>query len=146
MCSKPVPMMIKGVSNQIKRLFDKRANQGAGELTGMNYAIINFVANNRKKGDIFQRDVEEEFNVRGPTATRILQLMEKKELIIREPVEGDGRLKRIVPTAKGTELAEENMLFMKKIDENILAGISDEDIEILKRAITKMSENLDKMI
>ena len=65
--------------------------------------VIGYLSEHEGK-DVFQRDLEEEFSVRRSTATGILQLMEKNELITREPVSHDARLKKLVLTPKAIEI------------------------------------------
>ena len=55
----------------------------------------------RKGQDVFQKDLETQFNVRGSTATEILKAMERKGLILREPLPQNKRAKKITLTPKG---------------------------------------------
>lgn len=52
----------------------------------MNGWVIVYLAHNSDR-DVFQRDLEERFNVRRSTVSNILSLMEKKGLIKRESVD-----------------------------------------------------------
>lgn len=57
--------------------------------------------------DVYQKDLELYFKVRPPTITANLNLMAKHDLILREPVKKDGRLKRLKLTEKGEEICNE---------------------------------------
>ena len=87
---------IRMLSNLIKRCMDDGMPP---ETTGMQGWIIGFLHRNEDR-DMFQRDVEAEFNIRRSTATGILQLMEKNGFLLREPVAYDARLKKLVLTPK----------------------------------------------
>ena len=50
--------------------------------------------------EIYQKDIEQEFKVSRATASNMLQLMERKGLIVRESVSCDARLKKISLTRK----------------------------------------------
>ena len=76
---------IRVLSNLIKRCMDDGMPP---ETTGMQGWIIGFLHRNEDR-DMFQRDVEAEFNIRRSTATGILQLMEKNGFLLREPVAYD---------------------------------------------------------
>ena len=52
--------------------------------------------------DVFQKDVEEEYSLRPPTATKILKDMEKNGLIRRETVPYDSEIKADRCDGKGT--------------------------------------------
>ena len=93
---------IRMLSNLIKRCMDDGMPP---ETTGMQGWIIGFLHRNEDR-DMFQRDVEAEFNIRRSTATGILQLMEKNGFLLREPVAYDARLKKLVLTPKALAVHE----------------------------------------
>ena len=74
------------------------------ETTGMQGWIIGFLHRNEDR-DMFQRDVEAEFNIRRSTATGILQLMEKTASSAGA-VAYDARLKKLVLTPKALAVHE----------------------------------------
>lgn len=137
-----IVFQIKGFNNQLKRLMiGNLINEEDNALTGMQYGIIRYIGQ-RENEEIFQRDIEKEFNIRRSTASGILQLMEKNGLIHRHSVKGDARLKRIVLTEKALEHHKQAEKKMKQIDNKIKLGISEEEIEIFLRILNKMKENL----
>ena len=83
---------IKSLSNLLKRQVDQSMSEiGIEPLTGMQGRIVGYLGHHQDQ-DVFQRDIEEEFQIRRSTATGILQLLEKKGLLERRPVARDGRL------------------------------------------------------
>ncbi len=56
------------------------------------------------KNDIFQKDIEEEFGLRPPTATALLKELEQRGLIRKEPVPYDARRKKIVVTEEALQV------------------------------------------
>lgn len=72
-------------------------------LSATNGWVIGFIAEHGDR-DIFQRDLETRFSIRRSTASKILQLMERKGLIERQSVDYDARLKKLVLTPKALEL------------------------------------------
>ena len=83
---------LKVVNNLIRRNLDVRfAEAGLDEVSGMQGPILDFVQGKSREKDVFQRDVEREFNIRRSTATVMLQNLEQKGLIVREPVDHAGR-------------------------------------------------------
>ena len=89
------------LSNQIKRQFDSSASKTG--VTGVQGRVLHYLLGQPREQEIFQKDLEEEFNLRRSSATGILQLMEKNGYIERVPVEYDARLKKIVVLPKGLE-------------------------------------------
>ena len=53
-------------------------------MSGTQGRVLHFILSNN--GDVFQKDIESEFNLRPSTATGILKLMEKNGVIRRESI------------------------------------------------------------
>ncbi len=58
-------------------------------------------------GDVFQKDIENHFGMTRSTASRVISLMVQKNLIIRENVLKDQRLKKLTLTDESKELCKE---------------------------------------
>ncbi|QQO07782.1 MarR family winged helix-turn-helix transcriptional regulator [Breznakiella homolactica] len=138
----PLVFRIKSLSNQIKRLLDKSAIAGNdANLTGMQYAILGYLAERDDGRDVFQRDIEAEFNIRRSTATGMLQLLEKNGYIKRGNVSGDARLKKITMTGSAKELNKVARANIKHIQGRLLKGISKEEMEQFYRVLEKITAN-----
>lgn len=74
---------------------------GLADVTVMHATIIIHLF---EHGETFQRDLENEFQVNRSTITKIVQAMESRGYIRREPVPYDRRLKRLVLTELGQSL------------------------------------------
>lgn len=133
---------IKTLSNLIKRRIDNSA-VFSEEVTGMHGWIIGFLYHNREKRDIFQRDIEAEFSIRRSTVTGILQLMEKNNLIRREPVEYDARLKKLVLTPKAIEIHEAIKKELNDLEEQLCKDLTKEELEAFFTVIRKMRKNIE---
>lgn len=92
--------LIQMLSHQMKRKNCIVTMIDGDSLTVMQKHILKFILLETLHREIYQKDIEEEFQIRKSTVTGILQLMEKNGFIYRESVEKDARLKRIVPTKK----------------------------------------------
>ena len=89
------------LSNLIRRHFSTFSFHDT--LSPAQGKTLHFILARSMDTDVFQKDVEEEYSLRPPTATKILKDMEKNGLIRRETVPYDARLKRIVVTEKGLQ-------------------------------------------
>ena len=133
---------IKTVHNLLKRDFESlHIHKEMKNITAMQKWIIGYLSDNDKK-DIFQRDIEEEFSVRRSTATGILQLMEKNNLIKREPVSYDARLKKLVLTKKALDIQNEINQEIKAHDKKLSKNISKDDLEIFFKVMKQIRKNL----
>lgn len=90
--------LIHKVAHKMKREID-HANQKLG-VSGVQGRIIGYVRCESKNRDVFQKDIEEHFELRGSSVTSTLQNLEKMGFIVRESIPTDQRLKRIVLTKK----------------------------------------------
>ncbi len=102
------------------------------------------IYDNMNKGDVFQRDLEARFNIRRSTATGILKLMEKNGLIVRETVEYDARLKRLVLTEKAVKLHETIVREIDIIENTMRQGLSQEEFDSFFNTIEKIKKNLNE--
>ena len=84
-----------------------RAN-GVEELTSMHGRILGYLYWSRPK-DVYQKDIEEHFNITRSSVAGIVKLMEQKGYILRQSVQGDARLKKLSLTDLGTQACEQSM-------------------------------------
>lgn len=127
-------------SNQIKR--ESEINAAHIGITRMQARIIYKVYEITKYREVFQKDIEEEYDIRRASATGILKLMEKNNLMKRESVEYDARLKKIILTDKAIALLEQIEKNAKLFEERLTQGISKEELAFFYSIIEKMSKNL----
>lgn len=111
------------------------------EVTGTNMRIIRFLKVNENR-DIFQKDVEKEFGITRSTASRVLVLMEEKDLVRRCSVESDARLKKLVLTEKSSRMADRMREIGEKTDAKLLEGFTEAEKETLCLFIDRMTKNM----
>ena len=138
-----IGFQLKSINNLIKRNLVMRFDKaGLTELVGMQGPVIGFIYDKGQGGPIFQRDIEQAFDVRRSTATVMLQNLEQKGYIVREAVEQDARLKRIVLTEKAIE---QNLRIRRQIDafhDELEQGLTDGEKEEFTRILNKIKKNL----
>ena len=115
------------------------------DLTIMQKHILKFILLETMHKDLYQKDIEEEFQIRKSTVTGILKLMEKHGYIYRESVEKDARLKKIVPTPKAEELRPILLKHIAFTENYLTKGISEEDVITCKKVLCQMYHNLSEM-
>ena len=87
---------IKRLSNGISR--EMCAAFGSGMFSGAQGRTLHFILATHQKEDLCQKDIDEEFGLRPPTASALLKELEQRGLIRKEPVPYDARRKKIVAT------------------------------------------------
>lgn len=139
---KHVGFEIRALSNLLKRRVDNVISKKYTQnVTGIHGWIIDYIYRYNHK-EIFQRDIEEEFSIRRSTATTILQLMEKNDLIVRKSVEYDARLKKLELTDKAVNLHKKICEDLKEIETQVVKGLSDEEIKTFFEVVEKIKVNL----
>lgn len=135
---------IKTISNLMKRRAEKSTSlRNAQKLTGMHSWVIGYLYHNRDKKEIFQRDIETEFSIRRSTVTGIIQLMEKNGLIVRESVDYDARLKKLVLTPKAIALHETIEKEIIEFETLLVKGLTEEEINSFLSTLEKMKKNIE---
>lgn len=134
---------IKSISNQMRRRIDMDVSKHDKDgVTGMQGMVIGFIYHNSEK-DIFQKDIETEFNIRRSTATGILQLMEKNGFIKRQPVSYDARLKKLILTEKAINTHKKIEAEIDNMEKRMANGLTDEEIETFFKLMDKISKNIE---
>ncbi len=140
-----IGFQIKSANNLIQRnLYVRFERAGLTELVGMQGPIIGYIYEKSIGGAVFQKDIEQAFDVRRSTATVMLQSLEQKGYIERRPVEHDARMKKIVLTDKAIE---QNMKILQQIDafnDELEKGLTDREKEIFTGILDKIKDNLNE--
>ena len=131
-------------SRLVKRYMDKDASKlYIVKITCTHGWALGFFFNNKDR-DVFQKDFEQEFNIRRSTASNILALIEKNGLIERKSVPYDARLKKITLTRKALDIQQEIDKAFEKLEDTMKKDISQEELEVFFRVIDKINSNLER--
>lgn len=128
------------LTKRIHRRIDKEAAKYG--VTGVQARILGFVHRNHDKKDIFQRDIEEELDIRRSSVTSVLQLMEKNGYIKRVSVSEDARLKKIMLTEKGLEIQRNVYNFILEFEKSLQDELSEAEMNILVSLIDRLSKKI----
>ena len=126
------------LSNKLRRKLDMLSSRA--EFSDSQGRTLHFLL--AQTEDVFQKDIEEEYSIRPSTATELLKQMEKNGLILRQSVPYDNRLKRIVLTDKALTYRQQVVEDLTALEETLVSGISEEDLEVFFNVIEKMMDNL----
>lgn len=134
---------IKCVSNMIRRKLDTTFSSPEFDgLTGTQNAMMGYIMDHEETQDIFQKDIEEEFNIRRSSATVMLQGLEQRGYIRRTQIEKDARLKKIELTEKARKLQKRVRSEIDQFHEQLEKDLSKEEKEEFFRLLDKIKSNL----
>lgn len=122
----------------INRAFHKN---GYG-ITYDQWSVLNTLA---KKQGITQIVVAEETNKEPASISRILKLLEKKELIEKLKDKKNKRAKRIYLTPKGDEVQKKATKTFNTIAKDGFNGVYEQEINLFVRILDKLKGNFQKM-
>jgi DNA-binding MarR family transcriptional regulator len=88
-----------------------------------------------------QKQLADKMATKELTVVRLLQKLEYEGMVRRETSKEDKRVNFIYLTESGTKLCVKLTPIVEKFKDNIIRGISLDDLEILKRSLDKMVEN-----
>lgn len=134
--------LVRMLNHQLKRNQKPEEAVEDDELTPMQRHILNYILLETLHRDIYQKNLEEEFQVRKSTVSGILKLMEKNGFIYRESVKEDARLKRILPTKKAEALRPSILEHIHETEIRMTEGVSEQDLFLCKKVLYQMCQNL----
>mgnify|MGYP001461823370 FL=1 len=83
-----------------------------------------------------------EYSLKDKTSvTKIIDTLEKKNLVVRVPDQLDHRIKRVVLSNKGKKLFLEVIPVMELTRDQLRKGITDKEIELLRSVLSKIYKN-----
>ncbi|WP_304969527.1 MarR family winged helix-turn-helix transcriptional regulator [Romboutsia ilealis] len=112
-------------------------------LTVSQAYVIDFICMEGKEKDIFQKDLEKEFDLKRSSVSLMLNNMEKSGLIQRVPVAEDARLKKIILTEKAIMLNKSISNAINSIENKLSENITLEEINVFYKVLDKIRNNLE---
>lgn len=139
---KAIGFQVRIVNNMFMRHMENLALTHGEEAASVSHGwVLGYLCRNKDK-DIYQKDLEKEFNLSRATVTKILKLLEERGCIERQSVDFDARLKKIILLEKGImihKMSYDDVI----MTENLMAkNISKEDLEVFNRVMEQVMKNL----
>lgn len=136
---------LKRLNNLMSRRFERDWKCCMEDATVMHGWILVYIETNEPR-EVFQRDIEREFNIAKSTATSILKLMERKGLITRASVEYDERLKRLCLTDKGRGITQSMRGYAEESDRGLTEGIPPERLAVFYEVLDRIRDNIETQL
>ena len=126
-------------STAIGRRLQKNFRQEGVEITIEQWSVLYHLW---KKNGMSQQELCNATFRDKPSITRLLDNLEKQQLVRRVPSSADRRLNLIELTAAAKQLQEKTMALASTTLNEALEGVSAEDIERAKRVLQQVYDNL----
>ena len=131
--------------SQLSRLWRKVLDERLKDLGLTLSRWVTLVYIQRLGGGLTQRELANALAIESPTLVRFMDSLEKDQLIKRVSCPQDGRAKRVNLTPQGIDYLEALNLRAAKLREQMLAGISDEDLKTCFRVFDQISSNVQRI-
>ena len=131
---------LEKLNHKMKRQLARSFQKGF-PLSSVQGVSLHFIMTETAKRDVFTKDLEQFLDIKSASATSLVNYLEKLGYIRREPVEEDGRYRRLVLTEKAQEIWPELDQIIEGYIAGKFVGFTDEELATLDRLIGKMLAN-----
>lgn len=138
----PLSIEIQGLSRVVRRHLGLTMPANARVATDGNANIIMYLDRHRDS-EVFQHDIESRFRITRSTASRVLTRMERKGLIVRQPVARDARLKRIVLTEQADRIVADLAANGDRTEDILTGGFTPGELAQLRDYLGRLRHNMD---
>ncbi len=132
-------VILERTAKRMKRFFQERLIAADAGITVDQWVVLNQLD---KEDGQNQLDIAKAVFKDAPTVTRILDLLEEKDLIARVPDTSDRRRFKVQLTTSGKLKVEEVWPYMKAGRQTAWAGLDDEAITQLTESLNHIFENI----
>lgn len=134
-----LPMLMATCVKYMRESLHIRFSHMGSPLTSEQWLLLTHLAH---RDGVTQKDLAKQSNRTEVAALNLLNKLEKDDLVVRRRDPVDGRCKRVYLTAKGRKLQRSLISSAKDNISQMCKGIPNDDIELLKTTILKITGNL----
>jgi DNA-binding MarR family transcriptional regulator len=95
-------------------------------------------------GEMSQNELQRRLDVDGAAVTRQVKQLEAEGLLVRRADPADNRFTLVILTDQGKEALREVARAARKFVAEALEGVSDDDLDCVRRTMARMRANLEK--
>lgn len=114
----------------------------SGSVSGRNFWILRYLEDHRDE-DVFQKDLENTFKIRRSTVSKTVDLMEQKQLLVRVPINGDARMKKLCLTPKADAVLADVKKAVDGLEHRVRESFASDDYETLMNLLKQLCGYLD---
>lgn len=107
-------------------------------LTGIQGLTLHYIIVESQYRDVFPMDLEEFLEIKGSSVNSLINNLEKNGYLRRER---DGKYKKLILTDKTYAIKDEIVSRVAAYMKDMFVGVSEEDLAVFDRVITKMAQN-----
>ena len=123
----------------------RAAKVGFQRRVGISDARLFLLGMLHRRGEMSQNELQRRLDVDGAAVTRQVKQLEAEGLLSRRVDPADNRFTLVVLTRDGEALVREVARAAKEFVAEVLDGVSEEDLEQMRRTATRMRANIERM-
>lgn len=132
-----VGFMANKYNKEITEAFSERILSHG--ITRVQWIALYYIGENE---GITQKQLAQMLDSKESSIVRLIDRMEKEEIVKREKDTSDRRITKLYLTQKGVQKREEIIPVGKKFSDDSIKGIKEEDLKIFKDVLNKIVKNL----
>ena len=134
-----IAFMTNKYNKEITDLFGQRLQEHS--ITRVQWTALFYIGKNE---GITQRDLAKKLDSNESSIVRLVDRMEKENIVSREKDPADRRITKLFLTEEGMKKRDEILPIGDKFSKDCIKGISEEDLETFKEVLNKMVKNINK--
>lgn len=125
---------------QIAEAFGRRLRDTG--ITRIQWIAMYYISTNKM---ISQRELSLLMHVADSSIGRLLDRLERDEMVVRSTNESDRRVTMVILTERGEELMSRLIPYGERFNDDLIEGIHQEELMIFQNVLEKMTENTKKI-
>ncbi len=118
-----------------KTLFDREFEKIG--ITYSQFKVLNWIW---RHGELTQKEIHDFVNVKPSSLTTMINVLIKKELVVRKQDANDARIRRITATDKCLNLADDAWNIIESFDTKIRGILTDEEYKMTVQVMMKLTD------
>jgi len=140
----PLGMVVVRMLKAMFRVLEIRVNEQTGiKLTMSQFGLL--FAINEEKDEVILRDIAEKMGKDKSSTLRMIDILQKKELICRVVDQNDRRKNKLLITAKGEKLIDDFRKTELKLNDELQGGLSIDDMMTFYKVLDHLKIESDKL-
>jgi len=133
------PMLMSNCVKLMRESLNNRLQKNGFMVSSEQWILLVFLA---RQDGITQQVLADHCGISKVSVLNLIKKLEKTGLIVRHPDPVDGRSNRVYLTLEGRDIQHSLIPLVTENTEQIIQGISADDIEHLKRTVRQITANL----
>jgi len=140
----PLGMVVVGMLKMMFRVLEIRANEQTGiKLTMGQFGLL--FAINEEKDEVILRDIAEKMGKDKSSILRMIDILQKKDLVCRVVDQNDRRKNKLLVTAKAEQLIADYRKIELKLNDELQEGLSIDDMKTFYKVVDHLKIESDKL-